>query len=287
MLFNYVRTMASVAFLVLFFFPFSSPFWPLHCNCPTPRTERIDFKDGFISLCSQLWLRTKKNRNTLTHPLCFFLCCCCCFILFFFMSCNNHLSRRKRKEKWHKQKSNKISGNGFKTQWFSTGNFTLHIRSTHTQEYSPHSLHFVNYLYCLVLWLFDDDFFISFAPFEAPQRALRQLCAIQREAEQESGRGRERERQAERESESISCASSADRLEPNASNMKNKKKNILNIIFTVVMSVNASLSVFEFECELKCVLNVLIAAIHDPMRCAENWQQFSQFIIAMIILIDE
>lgn len=95
--------------------------------------------------------------------------------------------------------------------------YILHIYTYICTFHSPHNLHsphFVNYLYCLVLWFFDDDFFISFAPFEAPQRALRQLCAKRGRA-----RAKESDREGEREP-SISCASRADRVEPNASNMK-------------------------------------------------------------------
>lgn len=133
------------------------------------------------------------------------------------MACNNHLSRAEERKNEKKSGTSK-SLIKLVAMALKRSNF-LHILPTHSTyvPHSPHNLHsphFVNYLYCLVLWLFDDDFFISFAPFEAPQRALRQLCA-------KSGRERGAKRAIEREREqSISCASRADRVEPNASNMK-------------------------------------------------------------------
>lgn len=115
------------------------------------------------------------------------------------MACNNHLSRaeeRKNEKKSGTSKSLiKLVAMALKRSNFLHTHSTLPTDSTYV-PHSPHNLHsphFVNYLYCLVLWLFDDDFFISFASFEAPQRALRQLCAKSGRA-----RGKESDREGER-----------------------------------------------------------------------------------------
>lgn len=136
---------------------------------------------------SQLWLN---HPNPDTHHSYFSGC------FFLFMACNNHLSRAE--ERKNEKKSGTSKGLiKLVAMALKRSNFlhTLPTPSTYV-PHSPHNLHrphFVNYLYCLVLWFFDDDFFISFAPFEAPQRALRQLCAKRGRA-----RGKESDREGER-----------------------------------------------------------------------------------------
>lgn len=229
MLFNYVRTtrrrhqLLFLFLLLLFFLVCLSVFLCLffaHLDASLqlsrwtvgPQGQRENrfqgwFHFGFSASCG--W--TTLTQTPTTVQLLFLL------MFFLFMACNNHLSRAEERKNEKKSGTSK-SQIKLVAMALKRSNF-LHAHSLH----HPHTFHTVHTicaartLLIICIASFFGSLMMIFSLVSRRLKRLKEPCGnyVQRVEEQGAKRATERERE-----QSISCASRADRVEPNASNMK-------------------------------------------------------------------
>lgn len=130
------------------------------------------------------------------------------------MACNNHLSRAEERKNEKKSGTSK-SLIKLVAMALKRSNF-LHTHTPHT-FHTVHTIRTARTLLIICIASFFGSLMMIFSLVSRRLKRLKEPCGnyVQRVEEQGAKRATERERD-----QSISCASRADRVEPNASNMK-------------------------------------------------------------------